>query len=105
MTPPTHRAPLIVGAGSGLSASLARLFAGEGMRVGLSARDARKLASLGAETGADTFTCGATQPDHVARLCEAAAPGGPGPGGVVYTASGRPRGPLRERGPAAAARG
>src|SRR6202040_2685302 len=61
MTPSYHTA-LIVGAGSGLSASLARLFAREGMRVGLAARDAGKLAPIAAETGADTFTCDAAEP-------------------------------------------
>ena len=72
MTSPSYNTALIVGAGSGLSASLARLFIREGLRVGLAARDAGKLAPLAAETGADTFTCDATQPDHVARLFEAA---------------------------------
>ena len=43
---------LIVGAGKGLSASLARLLAGEGFRVALAARNTDKLAALVAETGA-----------------------------------------------------
>ena len=34
MPKPSYQSALIVGAGQGLSASLARLFAGEGMRVG-----------------------------------------------------------------------
>ena len=42
---------LIVGAGSGLSAALARLFAAEGIIVALAARDADKLAPLAAEIG------------------------------------------------------
>lgn len=37
---------LIVGAGSGLSASLARLFAAEGMTVALAARRTEKLSQL-----------------------------------------------------------
>ena len=104
MTPPTYRAALIVGAGSGLSTSLARLFAQEGMRVGLAARDAGKLAPLAAEIGADTFTCDAAQPDHVGRLFDAATGRGLDPDVVVYNASGRQRGPLIELDPAEVAR-
>ena len=43
---------LIVGAGRGLSASLARLFAKEGMKVALAARNTGKLVGLAADTGA-----------------------------------------------------
>ena len=39
MTLPNFERALIVGAGSGLSASLARLFAREGMQVALAARN------------------------------------------------------------------
>ena len=46
---------LIVGAGPGLSASLARLFAREGMKVALAARNTDKLAALCKETGAKAF--------------------------------------------------
>jgi hypothetical protein len=46
MESPRHEAALIVGAGKGLSASLARLFAREGMRVGLAARQREKLGAL-----------------------------------------------------------
>src|SRR6266540_1619535 len=52
---------LIVGSGSGLSASLARLFAKEGMRVALAARDTSKLASLVKETGALPVACDAAE--------------------------------------------
>jgi short-subunit dehydrogenase len=45
---PTQTA-LIVGAGSGLSASLARLLAKEGFRVALAARSTEKLAPLAKE--------------------------------------------------------
>ena len=44
----TSEIALIVGAGTGLSASFARLCAREGMRVGLAARQTAKLASLAA---------------------------------------------------------
>jgi NAD(P)-dependent dehydrogenase (short-subunit alcohol dehydrogenase family) len=101
---PSYRAALIVGAGSGLSASLARLFAREGLRVGLAARNAAKLAALAGETGAETFACDATKPDDVARLFAAAEANGRDPDVVVFNASGRPRGPLIDFDPVEVAR-
>ncbi len=94
MNAPDYRSALIVGAGAGLSASLARLFAREGMRVGLAARDTGKLAALAAEIRGHAFACDATRPDHVARLFEAASGAGLDPDVVVYNASGRLRGPF-----------
>ena len=76
MPNPTFETALIVGAGRGLSASLARLFAGEGLHVALAARDAEKLAPLCAETGAKAFACDAVEPDQVARLLQDAEVGG-----------------------------
>jgi NAD(P)-dependent dehydrogenase (short-subunit alcohol dehydrogenase family) len=46
---------LIVGAGSGLSASLARRGAREGITLVLAAQDTQKLAPLAQETGAATI--------------------------------------------------
>ena len=62
---------LIVGAGAGLSASLARLFAKHGLSVTLAARDTGKLGALCSETGAKAITTDATQPEDVARLFDA----------------------------------
>ena len=59
---------MIVGAGDGLSASLARLFAQEGLRVGLAARNVDKLRELAAATGAVTIACDAGEPDQVEAL-------------------------------------
>ena len=59
---------MIVGAGDGLSASLARLLAREGMRVGLAARNVDKLRELAAATGAVTVACDAGEPDQVAAM-------------------------------------
>jgi hypothetical protein len=51
----THGTALIVGAGKGLSASLARRLANEGFRVALVARDIAKLAALAKDTGAKPY--------------------------------------------------
>jgi NAD(P)-dependent dehydrogenase (short-subunit alcohol dehydrogenase family) len=94
MATPQHEIALIVGAGPGLSASLARLFSRAGMRVVVAARNTEKLAALSAETGAQTFACDAVDPDQVARLFEAVEGRIGAPDVVVYNASGRLRGPL-----------
>ena len=62
---PKYKIALIVGAGEGLSASLARLLAREGIRVALAARQTEKLGALCAETGARAFACNATDPGEV----------------------------------------
>ena len=61
---------LIVGVGSGLSASLARLFAQEGMQVALAARKLEKLQPLVDEIKARAFYCDASEPNDVAKLFE-----------------------------------
>jgi NAD(P)-dependent dehydrogenase (short-subunit alcohol dehydrogenase family) len=91
---------LIVGAGQGLSASLARACAQRGMRVVLAARDPGKLAALAAQTGARTLACDASRPDEVDRLF-AALDGEPGALSLaLYNASARVRGPFTEIEPA-----
>ena len=65
---PTYEHALIVGVGTGLSASLARLFAAEGLRVSLAARTDASMAALAAETGATAHTCDATSESDVAAL-------------------------------------
>ncbi|MFO1069104.1 MAG: SDR family NAD(P)-dependent oxidoreductase [Geminicoccaceae bacterium] len=99
---PTYARALIVGAGDGLSASLARLLAGEGgMRVGLAARRPEKLQELAAATGAVTARCDASKADEVKALFATMdrALGGP-PDVVVYNASARVRGPFVDLPPA-----
>jgi len=96
----SYETALIVGAGSGLSASLARLFAREGLRVALAARNAEKLAPLCAETGGRAFACNAIEPDQVARLFADVEAAVGAPDIVVYNASARARGPLAELVPA-----
>lgn len=102
---PTYSRALIVGAGSGLSASLARVLAADGMAVGLAARNVDKLAALAAETGAAVHACDASQPAEVEALFARLEPalGGP-PDVVVYNASGRLRGPVADLDPDAVAR-
>jgi short-subunit dehydrogenase len=85
---------LIVGAGPGFSASLARLLAAEGYAVALAARDTAKLAALAAETGASLHACDASDPAQVAALF--AAPEAAEAEVVLYNASFRVRGPLVE---------
>ena len=68
METPRYTTALIVGAGEGLSASLARLFAREGIKVALAARHADKLAAICKETGAAAFACDASNADAVTKL-------------------------------------
>jgi NAD(P)-dependent dehydrogenase (short-subunit alcohol dehydrogenase family) len=67
-----YRTALIVGAGTGISASVARALAASGLKIGLAARDIDKLAPLSAETGAARFAADASDPEAVARLFEEA---------------------------------
>ena len=92
---PTYERALIVGAGDGLSASLGRLFTGAGLKVGLAARNAGKLASLAQDLGAAAHPCDAARPADVDALFAAMddALGGP-PDIVVYNPSARVQGPL-----------
>jgi NAD(P)-dependent dehydrogenase (short-subunit alcohol dehydrogenase family) len=89
---PKYKTALIVGAGEGLSASLARLFAREGIRVALAARGIEKLGALCSETGAKAFACNATEADDVERLFGLVEREVAVPDLVVYNASGRARG-------------
>jgi NAD(P)-dependent dehydrogenase (short-subunit alcohol dehydrogenase family) len=82
---------LIVGAGKGLSASLARLCAAEGMKVALAARDIGKLSYLVDETGALAVRCDAAQPTDVVQLFDQVERQLGVPDLVVYNASGRYR--------------
>ena len=92
---------LIVGAGAGLSAALARRCARDGMTVVLAARNIDKLAALAQETGAATVACDTTRAEDVERLFAAVDAGGGRLDLVIYNASGRARGPIIELDPAA----
>ncbi len=100
MTTPQYRTALIVGAGEGLSASLARLLAKAGLRVAVAARRIDKLAALSRELGAPAFACDAADADQVSRLFVDMDKQVGAPDVVVYNASARSRGPLVDLVPA-----
>jgi short-subunit dehydrogenase len=85
---------LIVGAGSGLSASLARAFTKAGMKVALAARSADKLATLAKEINAKSYVCDATKRTDIDKLFGDLDAAAATPDVVVYNASYRTRGPL-----------
>ena len=63
-----YASALIVGAGSGLSSSLARAFMKAGMKVALAARSTAKLNEFVEATGAKAFNCDAVKRDEVENL-------------------------------------
>jgi NAD(P)-dependent dehydrogenase (short-subunit alcohol dehydrogenase family) len=92
---------LIVGSGPGLSASLARLFRKEGMKVALAARNPQKLDGLAKEVDGRAYRCDASSPKDVQSLFESLTKDNGEPNLVVYNASGRVRGPISELDPEA----
>ncbi len=97
---PPYETALIVGAGSGLSASLARKLSREGLRLALAARNTEKLAGLASETRSRAFACDAANADVVARLFSEVEQAIGVPDVVIYNPSARARGPLVELVPA-----
>jgi NAD(P)-dependent dehydrogenase (short-subunit alcohol dehydrogenase family) len=91
---------LIVGAGAGLSASLARALASEGIKVALAARTPDDLGPLAQETAAATIACDASKPADVERLFADLDGGIGAPEIVIYNASYRTRGPFVDLVPA-----
>ena len=93
MTDVKFNSALIVGAGAGLSASLARALASEGIKVALAARSTGDLNALVKETGARAFACDAAERGEVEKLfADVDAVGTPDI--VIYNASFRTRGPF-----------
>src|SRR5919112_4842665 len=90
---------LVVGSGPGLSASLARLFKGEGMKVALAARNIKKLNGLVKEIDGRAYACDATSPTDVKNLFQSVSQDLGDPNLVVYNASGRVRGSITELDP------
>jgi NAD(P)-dependent dehydrogenase (short-subunit alcohol dehydrogenase family) len=96
----TSNVAVIAGAGSGLSASLARLLAKEGFSVVLAARNIEKLGALQGETGAQAVATDVSDPASVERLFDVADKAGT-LSLVIFNASGRARGPIAELDPEA----
>lgn len=87
---------LIVGAGPGLSASLARLLTARGAKVALAARDTGKLNGLCQETGAIPYSCDATDEASVEALFAQLATEDHSPDLLIYNASAYTRGPIAQ---------
>jgi NAD(P)-dependent dehydrogenase (short-subunit alcohol dehydrogenase family) len=92
---------LVVGAGTGLSAAVARRFAKEGAQIALAARHPDKLDGLAAELGARAYACDVTDraavDDMVAQVTEELGL----PDVVMFNPSARARGPFVELDPEA----
>jgi NAD(P)-dependent dehydrogenase (short-subunit alcohol dehydrogenase family) len=92
---------LIVGAGAGLSASVARRFAKDGAKIALASRDPAKLRDSAAALGARTYPCDVSDPQSVDAMVAAVTADLGLPDVVLFNASGRLRGPFTELDPAA----
>ncbi len=101
MTDIPYRTALIVGAGPGISASVARGLASAGLKLGLAARNTGKLAGLAADTGAETFAADASDPEAVVRLFAEMDARLGAPDLLLYNASARTRGPIADLDPEA----
>jgi NAD(P)-dependent dehydrogenase (short-subunit alcohol dehydrogenase family) len=100
MTDVKFNTALIVGAGSGLSAALARALSKDGIKVALAARSTGDLDSLVKETGARAFACDASERAQVDKLFSDVDAAFGAPDVVIYNASFRTRGPFVELDPA-----
>lgn len=99
MTTIPYRSALIIGAGSGISASLTRVLRSAGLSVVVAARDVEKLSPLVDETAAVALPVDASDAKQVERLfAETDALIG-SPEVVIYNASGRVRGPIADLDP------
>lgn len=90
---------LIVGAGSGISASFARALAEDGYGLALAARDTDKLSALAEETGAKVFTCDVLEPEQVDTLFKELEGAFETLDVVLYNPSFRERGPFTDLDP------
>ena len=89
-----EKTTLIVGAGSGISASFARLLAKDGYRVALASRDPAKLAPLASEINGTTHACDASDPASVDALFEHIDRQFPKLDVCLFNASARAPGPI-----------
>lgn len=94
------RNALIVGAGSGISASFARCLHRDGYNVALAARTPDNVKDFAAEIGATTHACDATEPKQVADLFAQLDKADGELDVVLYNASARAPGPITDLDPA-----
>lgn len=91
---------LIVGAGAGLSASVARLLAAQGARMALAARSLETNSALADALDGRAYRCDASEPQEVEALFEAVDEDFGAPDFVLYNSSARARGPFIDLDPA-----
>lgn len=94
-----QRTALIVGAGKGLSASLARRARTEGLKPVLAARNTDKLADLLSEVDGDAHACDVSDADSVKVLFAWIQENYGVPELVIFNPSARARGPIAELDP------
>ena len=82
---------LIIGAGPGLSTSLARLCASKSMKVVLASRTIEKLNELKKEINAETIKCDSSNEESVSNLFKEVDKLIGTPNLVIYNASSRPK--------------
>lgn len=90
---------VIIGAGEGLSASLAHKLAERGHKMVLAARNTDKLADLASQTNAEIVACDASEPDDMNRVFEQVDQLGEKLDVAIYNPSARLRGPVTELDP------
>jgi NAD(P)-dependent dehydrogenase (short-subunit alcohol dehydrogenase family) len=99
MTDVKFNTALVVGAGAGLSASLARALVNDGIKVALAARTTNDLDALVKDIGGRAFTCDASKRGEVEKLFADLDASLGAPDVVIYNASFRTRGPFVELDP------
>ena len=99
LSEPRYQTALIIGAGSGLSAALARAFGKAGMRIALAARSTDDLGPLCREVSGQAFPCDASKRADVEALFGAVDAALGSPDVVLYNASFRTRGAFIELDP------
>jgi NAD(P)-dependent dehydrogenase (short-subunit alcohol dehydrogenase family) len=95
-----YRSALVIGAGTGISASVTRLLRAADIPVVVAARNIDKLAPLVKQTGAIALPVDATDAAQVEQLFAETEARIGAPEIVVYNASGRVRGPIADLDPA-----
>lgn len=91
---------LIVGAGAGLSASVARKLAGQGAKVALAARSLETNSALAETIGGRAYRCDASEREDVKALFQAVDEDLGSPDFVLYNSSARAKGPFVDLDPA-----